>query len=191
MENKLHERAEALQNGFFANRDQELLAKLREEMQADKSREALSAVIGIEDKKVLDGLLAHDIEPETLLAVGLIPMVVAAWSDGVLESAERKAIEKAADEAGVKEGSASYKLLSSWLATKPGDELMDAWKDYIVALAGELEKTEFDQIRERVVGRVEAVAAAAGGFLGMGSRVSDSEQKVIDELKATFSKAAI
>ena len=189
MSDTLHERAEALENGFFAHRDQELLAKLREEMKTDEVREALSAAIGIEDKEALDALIEHDIKPQTLVVLGLIPMVAVAWSDNVLEPAERDAITKAADSVGVKEGSASFDVLQSWLKDRPGDDLLDAWKSYIAALADKLDDTALHQIRDQVVGRAESAAVAAGGFLGMGNRVSESEQRVIDDLKRTFARA--
>ena len=60
MADKLHERASALENEFFAHRDQELLAKLREEMESEETRAALSKAIGIEDKEALDALVEHD-----------------------------------------------------------------------------------------------------------------------------------
>ena len=189
MADTLHERAEALENGFFAHRDQELLAKLREEMKAEETRTALSNAIGIQDKEALDSLVSHKIEPQTLLAIGMIPMVAVAWSDGVLEKTERDAILKAADGEGVSEGSVSLELLQSWLATKPDDDLLNAWKGYVSALAETIDETALHQIRDQVIGRAVSVAEAAGGFLGMGNKISDSEEKVIDELKKTFSRS--
>lgn len=186
MADKLHERATAVENQFFANRDEQLLAKLREEMQAGETRAALSEAIGIDDAEALDALIEHQIKPETLLVVGLIPMVAVAWSDGVLETAERDAITKAAAGVGVKEGTASFGLLESWLAEKPGDDLMAAWKSYATALTESLDAPALAKVRDQVIGRAESAAEAAGGFLGLGNKVSESEQKVIDELKQTF-----
>ena len=186
MADKLHERAAALENKFFANRDQELLTKLRAEMDANETRSALSAAIGIEDQAALDALIKHDIKPQTLLVIGLIPMVAVAWSDGVLESAERDAITKAADGLGVKEGSAGFGLLESWLIEKPGDDLLNAWKSYAAGLAETLDDAAVAKVRDQVIGRAESTAKAAGGFLGLGNKVSDSEQKVIDDLNSQF-----
>ena len=186
MADKLHDRATAVENQFFARRDQELLAKLREEMGTSEVRSALSAATGIEDKEALDALIEHQIKPQTMVVVGLIPMVAVAWSDGVLESAERNAITKAAGSVGVKEGTASFELLESWLAEKPGDDLLDAWKSYTAALVETLDDSALAKIRDQVIGRAESAAEAAGGFLGLGNKVSASERKVIDDLKQTF-----
>ena len=188
MADKLHERATAVENKFFAHRDEELLAKLREELEASETRSALSAAIGIEDKEALDALIELNIKPQTLLVIGLIPMVAVAWSDGVLESAERDAITKAANSVGVKEWSTTYALLESWLVEQPGDDLLEAWKSYTIALAETMDEPALSSIRDQVIGRAESAAEAAGGFLGLGNKVSDSEQKVIDDLKATFSR---
>jgi len=163
MADKLRDRAAALENEFFAHRDQELLAKLRDEMEAGETRSALSAALGIEDAGALDALLEHQIAPQTMLVIGLIPMVAVAWSDGVLDSAERDAITKAAD--------------------------LDAWKSYTTALTETLDGAALATVRDQVIGRAESTAKAAGGFLGLGNKVSDSEQKVIDELKLTFSQS--
>lgn len=188
MADKLHERATVVENQFFARRDQELLAKLREEMGVSEVRSALSAAIGIDDKEALDALVEHQIKPQTMLVVGLIPMVAVAWSDSVLESAEREAISKAACNVGIKEGTASFELLQSWLAEKPDDDLLDAWKSYASALVETLDDGALAKVRDRVIGRAESAAEAAGGFLGLGNKVSDSERKVIDDLKQTFSQ---
>ena len=53
MEDSIHERGKAIENLFFAEADQKLLDKLREEMASDESRHALAAAAGVEDAAVL------------------------------------------------------------------------------------------------------------------------------------------
>jgi len=48
----------------------------------------------------------------------------------------------------------------------------------------EVDRTE---MRERVLGRARSVAEAAGGFLGLGSKVSEAEEQVLDELDLALS----
>ena len=42
-------------------------------------------------------------------------------------------------------------------------------------------------LKRDLLGRARSVAEAAGGFLGFGSKVSQSEQAILDELEQAFS----
>ena len=178
-------RGKVLENKFFGERDQELLAKLRAELEGKESRDALRAVSGIDNDEVLDKLLGVGVIPESLAAISLIPLVAVAWCDESMESTEKDAILTAATSSGIEKDSASSELLGSWLSNRPGTDLLDAWKAYIGELKVSLDETAFSQLKSSVVNRAESVAEAAGGFFGVGS-VSDKEKKAIAELAATF-----
>ena len=75
MSDSKQNRGKALEDLFFANRDQELMAKLRGELVTEKKLEALSAASGITDQHTLDMLISNEVTPETLTAVSLIPLV--------------------------------------------------------------------------------------------------------------------
>lgn len=186
MTDSLHERGQAMEAVFFAQQDHKLLEKLREEMAAEQSRDALQSASGISDDTVLDALINSGITPESLTSVALIPLIAVAWADNRLEASEKAAILKAADVAGLQVGSASYQTIDSWLSKKPDSDLLDAWKAYIGSLKLTLEPVAFSQLKTSIVGRAESVAEAAGGFLGLVNTVSDSERKVINQLKAAF-----
>lgn len=186
MEDSIHERGKAIENLFFAETDQKLLDKLREEMASDESRQALASAAGIDDAAVLDTFLANNITPVSLASVGLIPLVAVAWADGVMEDSEKNAILQAADIAGIKMGSPSYETLEKWLQTKPAPELLSSWQAYIAAMNTKLEPATMNQLKNGVLERAESIAKAAGGFLGLGNKVSDSERKVLDELAKAF-----
>ncbi len=186
MSDSLHERGQALEDRFFAEKDQALLDQMREEMAAQKSREALQSASGIGDAAVLDSLIESGITPESLTSVALIPLVEVAWSDNEMQEAEKVAILQAADIAGITTGSVSYRTIESWLSKKPGSDLLDAWKAYIGSLKSTLDSVALMQLKSSIIGRAERVAKASGGFLGLGNKVSDSERKVLDDLSATF-----
>lgn len=186
MEDSIHERGKAIENLFFAEADQKLLNKLREEMASDESRQALAAAAGVEDVAVLDTFLANNITPVSLASVGLIPLVAVAWADGVMEDSEKNAILQAADIAGIKMGTPSYQTLEQWLQTKPQPELLISWQAYIGAMKTKLEPVTMTQLKNGILDRAESIAKAAGGFLGLGNKVSDSERKVLDELNRAF-----
>ena len=137
---------------------------------------------GIEDAAVLDSLIDCGITPESMASVALIPLVAVAWADNKMEENEKEAILKAANEAGVSEGSASHQSIAAWLDNRPDSSLTEAWKNYMGALNESIDPVAFNQLKAIVIRRAENVAEAAGGFLGLGNKVSDAERKVIDEL---------
>jgi hypothetical protein len=186
MDDPIHERGKAIEDLFFAARDQQLLARLREEMASEESREALAGASGVSDPAVLDALLAIEVSPETLTSIGLIPLVAVAWADSVMAEAEKNAILQAADIAGIKIGTASHALLETWLTTAPKPELLAGWKSYIHSLKCTLEPEALFQLKTFILDRAENVAQSAGSFLGLGSKISDSERDVLDELVQAF-----
>lgn len=52
----------------------------------------------------------------------------------------------------------------------------------MTALNESIDPVAFNQLKALVMRRAENVAEAAGGFLGLGNKVSDAERKVIDDL---------
>jgi hypothetical protein len=186
MDDPIHERGKAIEDLFFAQSDQKLLAKLKEELTAKEKQEALAIAAGISDETALRALVNHNITAETLLTVGLIPLVAVAWADRIMEIPERKAIMKAAEEVGIEVGTSAHAILQEWLNRKPSPELLDSWKAYIRALKASLDPTSMNQLRDSIMGRAREVARSAGGVLGIGPKISKVEQEVIDDLSSTF-----
>ncbi|MEM9412434.1 MAG: hypothetical protein AAGA30_15070 [Planctomycetota bacterium] len=185
MGESLFDRGKALENQFFGDQDQMLLEKLREEIAAKQSQEALSAASGISDPAVLDNLIAHEVTAETLTSLSLIPLVAVAWADANMDTKEKEAILQAAEKAGIQKESASYELLQKWLEHRPSHDLLASWKDYISVLTSTLDPAAVSQLKQTVIGRAKEVAESAGGFLGLGS-VSDVETKVLSDLESSF-----
>ena len=124
---------------------------------------------------------------EALVAAGLVPLIEVAWSDHAMDAAERDAIMQAARDAGVTRGSTAAELLSAWLERRPGAELLEAWKGYAAALVAELDEADAAAVRGDIMSRAQAVAEAAGGFLGLGS-VSREERRMLAELAAALGR---
>jgi hypothetical protein len=59
---------------------------------------------------------------------------------------------------------------------------VDAWKRHVRALWPSLSPKERDEIRASAIERARSVAEAAGGFLGLTSKISPKEKAVLDEL---------
>jgi len=185
-ESVLAARRAGLEEAFFAKHNEELRQKMQE-VDAQKFRkEALSAATGIFDEAVLARLEQLQIGTGTLAALTLVPMVLVAWADGTISAEERRAVLAGATEAGLSAGSPGLELLGAWLQVRPGPALFQAWKDYVQALTRTLNAAERGSLEASVLGQSRAVAAAAGGFLGLTSPISVAEQGMMDELARAF-----
>ena len=176
----------ALERSFYGRRDQELLDKLRQELKDASLRQVLSKVTGVQDEELLDILVRYGARPETVSAIFLIPIAEVAWADGKLQPAERDAIVRAYEQAGVAKNSVGRELLDSWLEEPPPQELFDAWYDFIEIAKTHYPREEIERLRSDVVARTIEVAEAAGSFLGLTSGISESEQAVIDRVRNAF-----
>ena len=182
----LGSRKKGLEEAFFAEQDARVRRKLREADEAQASRDTLAAASGISDAGVLDRLAALGISGETLAALSLTPMVLVAWADGEIDDKERAAVLSGAEQMGLARGAPSHQLLESWLTKHPPATLLASWKDYVAALAPTLDAAARDTLKTETLHRARAVAEATGGFLGLGSKVSDAEQSVLTELERSF-----
>jgi hypothetical protein len=84
----------------------------------------------------------------------------------------------------VSQGDVSHKLFERWLSQRPPANLLATWKDYVRALGETMSAEDRRFFKGRVLDR--AREAAGGGFLGIGSKMSAPEQKVLDELASAF-----
>jgi hypothetical protein len=185
-EHLFKKQAKDLEEAFFAKENERLLRELQDKAKADEKRKALSAVVKAKDPEIIDHLLELGVGPESILAVGLVPLAAVSWADGSLDDKERKAILKAASERGVNPGSANYTMLEVWLREKPNQKLMDAWKKYVRGIWEQLTDSEKIVMRQSIMGKARDIAEAAGGFLGVAS-ITPNEKALLEELEKVFS----
>jgi hypothetical protein len=183
---QLHDRAKAMEESFFAKQNEALRQRLRASEETKTKKQALSAASGVTDDGLLDKLVALNLQGETLAALSLVPLVVAAWADGRIDNSERTAVLSAAEGAGLGKHEVSYQLLAQWLAEPPPAEMLIKWKAYIGALTATLSEEARQALKLTLLDRAREIAEAAGGFLGIGSRVSSAEKAVLDELERSF-----
>jgi uncharacterized tellurite resistance protein B-like protein len=181
-------RRQAFESVFFAQQDRALLEKVRAMLEKEHPREALRAWTGIQDEKVLDALVALHVNHDTLAAFALYPLVEVAWADGSVSPDERKAFFDAAAQLGIREGSAGHEALREFLQDTPREEARKAWFAWAADLSRQLDAHERVRVRDAILTRARAVAEASGGFLGLGSRVSASEQRVLDRIAEAFAE---
>jgi hypothetical protein len=183
----LGDRRRALEEAFFAKEDERLRRRLREADEARMRKQALAAASGIADDAVLEKLAALDIRSDTLAALSLVPLVVVAWADGTIDDKERGAVLSAAAEAGVRAQDPSRELLDRWLREQPPRDLLATWTGYTRAVCAALDEESRQRLKAELLGRARRVAEAAGGFLGVGRKVSASEEAVLATLEKAFS----
>jgi len=181
----LKAKAKALEDSFFAKENERILQELRAVKAREEKRKEFREYLNIENEEIIDALVELEVEPETLIAFSLVPLVEVAWADGEIQAKERDAIIKAAIERGVEDGSPTCDLLRNWLQTKPDSRLLEVWKGYIEVLMDSLGERARGHLKSGTMGRARAIAEAAGGFLGVAS-ISAAEKKMLEELEWTF-----
>ena len=184
----LGDRGKALEEQFFARQDEELKQQLRERRRAEDARDLLAAALDIEPSAVPDELIVLDLSPESVAAFSMVPLVVVAWADGEVDDKERSAILVAAEQAHVEAGSPSHRLLEGWLQRQPPGSLIEAWKSYAAAISQSVGDEARAEIRRDVTHRARQIAEAAGGILGLGSKVSAKEERALSEIESAFQR---
>lgn len=183
----LDDRRQALEEAFFKKENQKLLEKLRTDKERQQQREALAAVMKIQDEQVLDHLIDAGIRAETWLAISIVPLVEVAWADRRMDPHEKEAILKAAEDYGIKEGSDARHLLDGWLESRPLPKVRQAWQEYIETIAHVLNGAALAALREETLEKSRAVAEATTGFLRIGGAISKAEEQMLEELSRAFS----
>ncbi len=186
MSESLRKQAAALENQFFQQVDHQLLEQIRKNLESVPKREALASVSNITDAKVLDALLALNIDATTFAALTYVPLAAVAWADGALDANERAAILTAAEQHGVHAGRPGYQLLEQWLQNSPEPAIVAAWRTYVAALKKEADPVWFASLRDEVIGLAEKVAHASGGILGVVMTFSAAEKAKVADLAKAF-----
>ncbi len=186
MDTMLNERGRLLEDLFFAKQDAILIQQRQELEKMERTQKALAEVSGITSEAVLKHLVTLGVHPELLATLALVPLVEVAWADGDVHEDERQAILKGSARLGMGPGSVDYRLLDEWLKRKPPEKMLNAWMVYIRGLCKELSPEERTEIKTTFLSRARQVAEAAGGFLGLTSRISALEKDLLAKLEAVF-----
>jgi len=179
-----------LHDAFFQERDQELLDFLQFELETPEEHETsqLQTIAGTIDPEVLRALRQLGITSASITAFMLLPLVRLAWADARIQNDEIDSILKAAAEDGIAYGTPAYWLLNRWLTERPTEKMLDAWWKYAQTLARELPETSLEAFRHATLGRARRVAEASGGILGMGTKISETEHLVLNDLANALTK---
>lgn len=186
MSEALNQRQRALEDHFFSQKDEALLENLRRQMNSENQQEELARIVGVSDPEVLSHLESLGLTPVTASMLAIIPLLAVAWADGEIDAKEREEILKSANKHGIEPGTPAEGMLTSWLKKQPGDDLFQAWQGYVQSLRAEMSPADIAATKAATIDRARKVAQAAGGVLGLGNRISKSEQKVLDQMEQAF-----
>ena len=176
----------SLEDAFFLEQDRTLIERRAELRKMAECKGVLAAVSGITSDAILERLVHLNVRPETLAALALVPLIEVVWADGEVDERERATVFEHAATQGIALGSIEHELLERWLAHRPEEFLLDAWRCYVGALCARLSPPERAALKEELLRDVRKSAEASGGFFGMG-RISSEEKQVLAKIESSFS----
>jgi hypothetical protein len=179
-------RGKSQEEEFFARQDAKLKEKLKVQLERERARKELTAAYPNLSAELAERFLDHGMDVEAVAALGLVPLVMVAWADADVSEKERAAILSAAGQRGLGPGTKSHALLSEWLGRRPSQSVIENWRHFVQHASVDLSPAQREEIRSGVLRLAEDVARAAGGFLGLGSKISQEEQTVLDEIARAF-----
>jgi hypothetical protein len=183
------ERSRKSEDDYFRRKEQELIDKLRETTEAEAHRKGLAEAVGLENEQILDVLHEMGFDRATVVVLFLVPLLQVAWSDGSISDRERTLILEAAHAHGVKEGTPAHAKVTEWLAARPPEQTFER----ALRVIRDLMIFQSTDARQAITGRLmdacERIAAASGGFLGLGSKISPEEAAVMKRVASEIERA--
>ena len=174
---------------YFYRKEQELITKLRQKAEAEARKKGLAEAVGVENEQILAVLQEMGYDRETVFLLFLIPLLQVAWSDGKLSNEERALILEVGATYGVKEGHSAYQKLQGWLTTKPSKDTFERALKVIRNIMSFQTAEQRQTAGQKLVDAAERIAAASGGVLGLGSKVSAEEKAVLKRVADAIEKA--
>lgn len=183
------ERSRKSEEDYFRRKEQELIEKLHQKKEAEAHRKGLAEAIGLENEQILDVLREMGFDRGTVVVLFLVPLLQVAWSDGSISDRERTLILEAAHAHGVKEGTPAQEKLNEWLAARPSDQTSERALQVIRDLMAFQSTDARHATTGKLLDACERIAAASGGFLGLGSKISAEEAAVMKRVTSEIERA--
>ena len=180
----IKERGRAIEEAYFKNKNQLDISKYQEKADRKMAKQFLRALMHVSNDEVLEKALDHGVEPGNFTAIVYLPLVLAAWSDSVVERAEINKIIEILEDDGITKLGAEMKLIKSWLTEKPSDEIFEVWLKYINCLRDFYNDDKYEQLKKDTYDHSLAVAKSSG-LLGIPS-VSASEREFLNTLRSVM-----
>jgi hypothetical protein len=182
MSDLFDDRKKALEEEYFRKKEQELIEKLKQRAKVAADREGLAEATGIANEQILEAFREMGLDRETVALLHFVPLLEVAWSDGSMSAKERAGILEMARARGIKDGSPAYRKLLGWLGNRPDSVLFGRARTVMHDLLAFMTEDKRQVASRDLVAACEAIAAASGGILGLGSRTSAEERAVIERV---------
>jgi len=138
------------------------------------------------ESHVRDALRSLGMDRMSFRALPLLPLVQVAWADGEVQQEEREMILELAREK-YQLNDEGMMLLRNWLHHAPSKDYVERGQEALVSLCVRDLGAHLDRgILEDVVALSQRVAAAAGGFFGLGA-VKRSETHALNQIAEALS----
>jgi hypothetical protein len=185
----LTERSRKSEEDYFRRKERELIEKLRKKTEAGDHRKGLAEAIGLENEQILDVLRDMGFDRATVVVLFLVPLLHVAWSDGSIADRERALLLEAAHAHGVKEGTPAHAKLNEWLAAKPPEQMVERALQVIRDIMTFQSTGARQETTDKLLNACERIAAASGGFLGLGTKISPDEAAVMKRVATEIERA--
>lgn len=185
--NIFDERKQALEEGYFRKKEQELIEQLRLHAAQESERVEMGATLGTSEADILVTLQELGYTPATVSVLHLVPLVQVAWAEGNVSKSERELILEAAQARGVEAGSEAHEHLNRWLRERPSEEFFERTLNVIAALLETLPPEQRETGKRDLVSYCTKVAEVSGGLIGFvsrSSRVSKEERELLTLIAA-------
>jgi tellurite resistance protein len=172
---------------YFAELDQERRRKLREKLEGNaadlEEKQKIASSMGTEDLSVAEKVKALGFSDDSARVFHLVPLIHVAWADGKIHRNERIAIFKILEQLGIDKESEAWTTVASLLEQRPPESWMRQSVEVLRELTGGLS----DRAQE-IVDQCISVAAASGGFLGIGGKIDAEEKALIEDIVQGLAK---
>jgi tellurite resistance protein len=172
---------------YFDEGDADLRRRLRDGMGAQASHvrmRRLACELGAE-LDLAQRIAGMGFAGEAAQVFDLVPLIHVAWADGAIQRGERAAILEVLEARGLRPGDHPFVVIEALLEERPSEEFLEesllACRDLLQGRAAS---------GATVVELCLRVAEAAGGFLGLGSRISVEERQLIERVAQLLGEGA-
>ena len=180
-------RGKSFEAEYFSHKDAQLVDKLKAVFHRKVDKDSVRKATGIQNERVLDNLVALNLNGDLMAAFNLLPLVELAWADGDADEREVRAIMAAMEKEGLLPGSRSTKLIEFALKHGPNPEAREIWYRYANELKKTLTAKELAEFRSDLLDHARRVASTSGGILNIAFTISPNEKRVLDAVEKALS----